>query len=92
MKTKKYPVRTFDDLTMIRNPLRWPCWPWLPLKRRNNSLEDKNLGILCADGKSLTVYHVYLFDLPKTKEEFESVPKSEYATHEAMLQDGWIVD
>lgn len=90
-RIKKAPAE-FDDLAMVRNPGRWPCWPWLPVKRRNHSLEDKNLGLLVDDGKAPTVYHVYLFALPKTPEAFKAAPQTRYATHEAMLADGWVVD
>lgn len=90
MKTK---TRTLDDAQMIRDPDRWPAWPFLPLKRRDNSLESKNLAVLCADGKdTYTLYHVYLFDLPKSPEGWKNSPQTTYASIEALLQDGWIVD
>jgi len=90
-----------DDAEMIRSYNRWPAWPMLPVKRRNNSLEDKNLGVLLSDqahadavkGKGkIIVYHVYLFLPPEGKAGWEAAPKTEYDTVEAMLADGWVVD
>lgn len=87
-------VLQHDDRAFILNYDRWPVWPYLPLKRRNNSLEDKNLGVLCADGfkNGFTIYHVYLFDLPRTAELFMASPQSHYKTVDDLLSDGWIVD
>lgn len=91
------------DATMIRKPMEWPCWPFLPVKRRNNNLADKNLGVILAmqehddaikrkPGSKFTVFHVYMFDAPKGKEAWDAAPKTEYDTVEALLQDGWEVD
>ncbi len=91
-KKVKSKVPEFDHLAMIRDSYRWGRWPYLPMKRDNNSLEDKNLGVLVDDGKSLTIYHVYLFGLPATREEFLASPQTTYESHEAMLADGWMVD
>jgi hypothetical protein len=82
-----------EDLQMLKQPARWPCWPVLPVKRRNHNFEDKNFGVVVDDGKSLvTVYHVNLFMLPRSKKEWEAAPKTEYKSHEEMLADGWVVD
>lgn len=75
------------DKEIITDPDSWPCWPVLPLKRKNNSLEDKNLGILLA-GK-LTVYHVYMFDIPQ---DLSKEPKTKYNHVDELLADGWRVD
>lgn len=90
-----------NDTAMIRDSDLWPMWPCLPLKRRNNSLEDKNLGFLLAteehrmavEGRGkLCVYHGYIFSLPKTQEQWDAIPRTEYATVEELLADDWIVD
>lgn len=86
------------DGEFIRKPGEWPVWPYLPVKRKNNSLKDKNLGILYATEELVkkgkpTVYHLYLFDLPRDKKLSDpSIPKTEYESVEAMLDDGWMVD
>jgi hypothetical protein len=97
------PNATHDDATMIRQTMRWPRWPMLPLKRKNNSLEDWNLGVLLdtkanddalkgKPGSKFTVYHVYMFDPPKDKAGWDAAPKTEYDTLTALLADGWVVD
>lgn len=101
-KTVKGPVGdSRDHKGMILDADRWPCWPFLPVKRNNNSLEDKNLGVVMCDPQythavkgsaKFVVYHVYLFDRPKGKDEWESAPKTEYNNVDEMLRDGWIVD
>jgi hypothetical protein len=98
-KTTTPPVH--DDAGMIRQYDTWPRWPFLPLKRKNHNLKDKNLGVLLAtqehadavkgSGK-FRVYHVYMFQPPKGKAEWDAAPRTEYDTVEAMLADGWIVD
>lgn len=88
--------RSHDDASMIDDPDQWPCWPFLPIKRKNNSLEDKNLGVLLAtqehaDGKRI-VYHGCLFGWPKTSEAVKALPTTEYESTQQLLADGWIVD
>ena len=101
MSKKASVFTTRDDAAMIRDTDRWPAWPCLPLKRRNNSLEDKNLGVLLAteehrravNGRGkLRVYHGYIFSLPKTQEQWDATPRTEYDTIEELLADGWMVD
>lgn len=72
----------------------WPVWPFLPLKRKDNSLERKNLGVLCDDGfkDGYTIYHVYLFDLPQTVQGWKAAPRTHYKTVDELLADDWIVD
>lgn len=85
-----------DDLTFLKDPDSWPNWPFLPIKRRDNSLVRKNLGVLVASEEyakgHIIVNHVYLFSLPKTTEDWNACPKTEYDSLEALLRDGWIVD
>lgn len=90
---KRKADRTNDDRAFIERPDQWPRWPWLPLKRKNSELADKNLGVLIANGaKDYTVYHVNLFDLPMPIERFKASPRTTYLTLDALLADGWRVD
>lgn len=82
---------------MIRDQDKWPCWPYLPVKKAGKAhlgVEGKCLGLLLAteelvnQGKP-TVYYVSLYDVPK---DLASAPKKEYPTVEALLDDGWVVD
>ncbi len=91
-KVKKSAAKEHDHLAMVKDQDRWPCWPYLPVKRRDKNMESKNLGILWIGTGGLIVHHTYLFGMPKTIEEFKAMPKTEYQTHEAMLADGWEVD
>lgn len=101
MSKKASVFTTRNDAAMIRSYDSWPAWPCLPLKRRNNSLEDKNLGFLLATEEhrravegcgKLRVYHGYIFSLPKTQKQWEDLPRTEYTTVEELLDDGWVVD
>lgn len=88
-----------DDAAFIRNPDDWPVWPYLPVKKSGRvelGIDNKTIGILCCTDELVnkgqpTVYHVYLFDLPK-KGALKDAPKTDYPTVEAMLADGWVVD
>lgn len=79
----------FNDREFILDPLKWPCWPLLPVKRRNNKLEDYNLGTMVADG-SFTVYHEYLDNMKLNN--YKNGTRSEYKTVDELLADGWRVD
>ncbi len=88
--------------TMILDVEKWPSWPFLPLKRKDNSLANKNLGFLLATKEhddavkgtgTFCVYHLYMFDdLPLGKEEWDAVSRTEYNTADDLLRDGWAVD
>lgn len=78
----------FDDKKFILAK-NWPHLYWLPMKRRNNSLEDRNLGILYVNDTRVIVYHAYLWDLPENWRQSE---KTEYDSVDALLADGWRVD
>ncbi len=79
------------DKEMIDNPDLWPNWPFLPVKRRDNSLENKNLGVLIDENDShRTVYHVYMFDLPKNG--LKDKPKTLYPNTDTMIAEGWRID
>lgn len=99
MTTKK----VCSDAAMIRNPDTWPSWPYLPMKKRDKngrqwgSVEDKCGGVLMATEETCknghpTIHHVYLFGLPKTREEFRAAPTTRYDSIEAILADGWVID
>lgn len=95
---------TKEDQAFINDPGGWPIWPWLPLKRGNNELADKNLGVLWVGDLPETharkrgpddrwvVWHVQLFDLPPNVEAFRASPHTIYPTLDALLADGWRVD
>jgi len=79
-----------DDRDMILNEYKWPCWPFLPVKRKNSKLEDKNLGFILSSVGKITIWHEYMFDLKDGWQK--SCQKTEYNSVDEMLQDGWMVD
>lgn len=91
-------LRIKSDKQFILDYGSWPCWPYLPIKRKDNSLEKGNLGVLVATedfakGVKVVVYHVYLFAIPRDKKLSDpSIPKTEYPSVEELLDDGWRVD
>lgn len=72
------------DYEMFKNPLRWPQWPWLHLKRTENHMNRSDgFGIMHADRPR----KVYLKNLTG---QISPVPL-EYDTWEEMGED-WRVD
>lgn len=88
--------RHLHDRNFIANPDNWPCWPFLPVKRRDNSLENGNLGVLLSTAEhkagKMIVYLAYMFDWPQTPEGVKSIKRIEYASVDDLLADGWMVD
>jgi len=76
------------DMDMIHSPNLWPCWPFLPVKR----YVDRKciVGIVTHDD----VRTVHDLNLARgwTSEEFDVALATPYASVEAMLEDGWMVD
>jgi hypothetical protein len=76
---------------MIQNPTLWPRWPFLPVKRWVG--HDLQCGLIEAcTGRLTWVRIANLWGLPKTRAEFDALPKHEYPTPEALIADGWVVD
>ena len=88
----------FDHVTFIKDPVRWPCWPLLPVKKYTSQVSFPTVGLVFAiQGYSLhTVYETNMFDLchdgDNMQEKLAKVTKHEYESVEAMVADGWIVD
>lgn len=90
-----------EDAEMIRQPHRWPQWPFLPVIRRKKDGTD--YGVIPAvehdpelkGGNELhhiRVYHVLLTAFPRSQEELDRTPYDEYKSPLAATEDGWIVD
>lgn len=88
------------DLDCMRDDMCWGLWPYLPIKRRNQS--DVECGLIWAyrlfTGKPgvlqspIPVFTAFVYKLPPTLEEFLATKKYEYATLEALVAAGWIID
>lgn len=92
-------MKSLTDTEIIRDPNRWGMWPMLPMKRRSNSLDKKDLGFLldsiehnqaCRGNGVFTIFHHYAFDMKSF--DARTCPATTYKTLEAMLQDEWVID
>ena len=90
-----------NDLEMIQDPLRWPCWPVLPMKRARDGRHE--LGLVTADYPHVLI-RVGLFEADPTKLVLHQLSNdgkvlregkditTAYTDVQALLDDGWIVD
>lgn len=81
------------DLQRMREPRAWPRWPWLPMKKYDDS------GLTCAvfhaddtDPKvQPKIYFVSLFEI-KTYFPTPDMRSQQYESMAAILEDVWMVD
>jgi hypothetical protein len=88
-KNKPYCVSHYkgiaeEDVAMIKNPDRWPKWPFLPMTR-----EPNGVGLLRQEGQGYVVILANLFTTLEAKLKANSI---KYASAEAVVADGWRVD
>lgn len=96
------PVRprpaTQRDLLFFTTPELWPNRPLLPVVRRHpDGSLDCGLMYDCRGatrlaGLSATVFLCNLFLLPRTLDEFLTLPREVYDTPEEVAAAGWRVD
>lgn len=78
------------EIKMMITPTRWPRWPFLPVKRWVDRIQEH--GFIYADG-TFTVYQHYFMLLQNVPEELAAIPKQhKYKSPEEVLAAGWIVD
>lgn len=82
-----------DDVKMINSPDMWPLWPVLPMKNRTLKSETEpwgRLGLVFANNLN----KVYLMSLDEfhADTDLSVIPNIEYASAEAMVGAGWLVD
>jgi hypothetical protein len=86
------------SLHFISNPRLWPCWPYLPLVRRNPGVEEEYgvmfdaIGFCGKPGYSATVFLTILFEMPNTLSGFLALPKEVFDEKEEIVNAGWSVD
>lgn len=74
------------DLEFLQNPLLWPAWPLLPLKRFRG--KEREFGYVVAQKGHLTEIRAGNIFAAKETDPVRWT----YDTPEAMLADGWQVD
>ena len=82
----------------MASPALWTTWPFLPLVRRPPE-GGVTLGLLfdaqavCGrTGYRCTVFLAHLFLLPRTLDEFLTLPREVYDTFDEVCAAGWRVD
>ncbi len=86
-------TNTDEELQMMKNPSRWPRWPFLPLKRRNRDTPGgfPELGRLLSTSTTDDTVEpvVYLGTLFETMQGARTI---KYTDLEAIVDDDWRVD
>lgn len=89
---------TQEEIDVLHQTMRWPNWPFLPIKRyvegpRGEQLECCLLIDYNARPVWKEVYGINMFDLVgKSTMQILSTKKYKYATEEELWDDGWVVD
>lgn len=78
-----------ESLAMMKNPVSWPQMV-LPLKKRAENGGMPEMGILL--GNKPTIYRVNMWELAGPLSKLEDGPKDEFASYEAIVEAGWVVD
>lgn len=79
------------DIEMIKDPTRWPSYPFLPVKKLNGTPTVYDFGLVHA-ARPTIVTEANLFRLPATYEQYKALGGKQYESIEALVADGWIVD
>jgi hypothetical protein len=85
-------------LNFLTHPKLWPQWPFLPLVRRRPGREEElgvvfdALGACDLPGYSTTVFLTNLYLMPRSLDEFLSLPHETYDAPEELCDAGWNVD
>lgn len=94
-------TRTFDDKAFMSDPNKWPCWPFLPVKRYTAQAGPGPVCglILAVEGQMTTVYFASMFrtegrvgELTTDFIKNEAIKRTVYEDIDKLLADGWIVD
>lgn len=88
-------------LYMMRNPIRWPMWPLLPVKRRKGNGELPDLGLMHTHDNGnpaqpevveAPLHALALMSDEARKRAWDEAPKHTYDSLEDLVDDGWVVD
>ena len=94
-----------NDQQMMQSPGQWPNWPLLPVKRPDPRFSNggrgtsfKQFGLMVAvDSRMLHVYLARMGEINAAPgatvgDALDTVERLEYASYDAILADGWIVN
>jgi hypothetical protein len=84
-------------LMFVTTPALWPAWPFLPVVRRTNGVQE--LGVMfdalstCdVTGYSATVFLTNIYEMPSCLNQLLALQKEIYDTGDEVIQSGWRVD
>ncbi len=88
-------IPRLEHETFMKNPGKWPQWPFLPLVRRNG--KEPYLGVMVDSDKNggiwkRTVIITNLIPLMEGKVNIKKCPLLRYDNLSKLLDDGWEVD
>jgi hypothetical protein len=88
--------RRARDAKQMSDPLLWPYWPWLPIKRHIAADSAPQCAVMHADetgqnNRSVPIYTTYMFTI-KSFFPTSDMPRTTYASLDELQNDGWVVD
>jgi hypothetical protein len=83
-------TREESEAKMIKTPNDWPRWPVLPLKRNREKAEFETAVLFEDKYHAAGTPRVYLSNMYAKVEE--STKYIDYASVDALLNDGWRID
>lgn len=97
--TRPYERTETDDLEMMRNANRWPCWPLLPLRHATRREPDGSmhlLGFMCEEngmtGQAAPRVYVGSIYFQSEGKKLEDLPVEDYPYLDAVVRAGWRVN
>ena len=78
-------------LDTFKAPGTWPCWPFLPVKRRKQDHSMPDCGLM-IEQEGTVPPRVYLRGLYEKDPPLDKAPQENFDNFEALLDAGWVVD
>lgn len=85
------PMEPARSLQHLQRPEAWATWPWCPVKRWKNGVQELGLVLAgeIAPGMGACVHLCNLFDAAEVR---RAAPRKGYASVNDLVADGWRVD